>query len=246
MTVRFGRLRDRAQKCRGRTGAPVPADAELIGADAERRLAVEIGIARQAELARRPRPRPAMPDCRCADRRPRTRRGRRDTGSRRRDSVRSGGNTAGVRDSSSRSAPSRSQSSKSSCWPRMKISPLIDDEPPSTRPRGQTMARPPLPSRGLGLEQAREAFVVDGPVIADRKLQPEIPIRAAGLQQQHAAGGSADKPVGDHAAGRTRADDDVVIAAVLPSRSVRYCSIDARSGSMPRPGLVAERRSCRR
>ena len=67
--------------------------------------------------------------------------------------------------------------------------------------------------RRLGPEQAREPLVVDGPVVADRKLQPEIPIRSAGLQQQHAAGRIRRQSVRDHAAGRARADDDVVITA---------------------------------
>src|SRR6201998_3496644 len=43
-------LRDRAQEGRGRAGAPMPSDAELIAADAEGRLAIEIRIARKAKL----------------------------------------------------------------------------------------------------------------------------------------------------------------------------------------------------
>ncbi len=42
----------------------------------------------------------------------------------------------------------RAQSSKSSCWPRMKISPLIELEPPRMRPRGHAIARPAVPSDG--------------------------------------------------------------------------------------------------
>jgi len=45
-------------------------------------------------------------------------------------------------------APNRSQSSKSSCWPRMKISPLIELDPPTMRPRGHWTARPAVPSDG--------------------------------------------------------------------------------------------------
>src|SRR6185437_7161882 len=48
-----GPFRGRLQKCRRGTGAPAPANSELIGADAERAFAIEIGIARQAELGAR-------------------------------------------------------------------------------------------------------------------------------------------------------------------------------------------------
>ena len=65
---------------------------------------------------------------------------------------------------------------------------------------------------GFGVEQAGEALVVDRSVVTDGELQPEIPVGAAGFQQQHAAGRIGGEAVGDDAAGGTRTDNDVVVA----------------------------------
>jgi len=50
MTVRFFRCAIGWRNAEGRAGAPMPPDAELIAADAEGGLAIEIRIARQAKL----------------------------------------------------------------------------------------------------------------------------------------------------------------------------------------------------
>jgi hypothetical protein len=98
--------------------------------------------------------------------------------------------------------------------------PLIALDPPSTRPRGHTMRA----AAGLGLpfggELPRQARVVDGAEVAHRQAQPEAVRRAAGLQQQHAAGRVGAQPVGQHAAGRTGTDDDVVEAAAAGAGSL--------------------------
>jgi hypothetical protein len=63
----------------------------------------------------------------------------------------------------------------------------------------------------FGGEQAGEPLVVDGSVIANRKLEPEVAVGSSRLQQQDAAGRIGGQPVRDHATGRTRADDNVII-----------------------------------
>ena len=93
-------MRDRLQEGRRRTGAPMPADAELVAADAVRRLAVEIRDCAAVQTRRRLRPRLRTRRCCCADWKPRTRRGRHGTGFRRPNNVRSAGNTAAIRGSS--------------------------------------------------------------------------------------------------------------------------------------------------
>ena len=66
---------------------------------------------------------------------------------------------------------------------------------------------------GLGVEQAREARVVDGLEIAHRQVQPEVAVGLARFQQQHLHRRLGREPVGQHAAGRSGADDDVVVGA---------------------------------
>ena len=45
---------------------------------------------------------------------------------------------------------------------------------------------------GLGLEHPVRARIADGEQIADRNVEPDPVVLAAGLQQQHPSGGSAD------------------------------------------------------
>ena len=67
----------------------------------------------------------------------------------------------------------------------------------------------------LGVEQARVAGVVDGPEIADRQVDPEAAIRAAGLEQQDPRIGIGGQAVREHAARRTGPDDHVVVDAMV-------------------------------
>src|SRR5258708_22622362 len=62
----------------------------------------------------------------------------------------------------------------------------------------------------FGGEQAGEPLVVDGSVIADRKLEPEVAVGSSRLQQQDAAGRVGGQPVRDHPNRRTPADDNVI------------------------------------
>ena len=238
-------MQDRLQECRCRTGAPMPADAELIAADAERRLAVEIGIARQPEFDAGIDPR-----------------------------LGSGVVVAQVRHLELAEAavilalaalvafvapevrqqfaiaPAR----RAEPFPVVEILVLAANEDQAVdrrRAAEHAAARPDdrAAARGLarlGLEQARKALVVDRAVVADRQLEPEISIGAAGLQQQHAAGRIGRQPVRDHAAGRSGADDDVVIALSrhASSRRIRPSGIfrsTTRSGSNPEARIVAQR-----
>ena len=80
---------------------------------------------------------------------------------------------------------------------------------------------------GLGLIAPAELGVEDGPIVADRDVQPGIAIGPPGLQQQHPVGGIRGQPVGEHTAGRAGPDHDEVVdvrhllAASLPERPSR-------------------------
>src|SRR5690606_38856081 len=69
---------------------------------------------------------------------------------------------------------------------------------------------------GFGGELPREPGVVDGAKVPDRQTQPEIAAAAARLDQEDTAAGVGAEPVGQHAACRARADNDVVVAPGPP------------------------------
>ena len=84
----------------------------------------------------------------------------------------------------------------------------------------------------LGLEHPVRARIADREQIADRNVEPDPVVAAAGFQQQHALAGIGGQPVGQHAAGRARADDDVVVFAfdrcrrpALAPIGVPYCGL---------------------
>ena len=79
---------------------------------------------------------------------------------------------------------------------------------------------------GLGLEHPVAARIADQEQITDRDVKPYPVVMPAGFQQQHALPGIGRQPIGQHAAGRTRAHHDIVIVAVkihraIPSRYTR-------------------------
>ena len=65
----------------------------------------------------------------------------------------------------------------------------------------------------LGLEHPVRARIADGKKVADRDVKPDPVVHAAGFEQQHAHAGIGRQSVRQHAAGRARADDDVVVLA---------------------------------
>ena len=69
------------------------------------------------------------------------------------------------------------------------------------------------PRLGLGLEHPVGARIADREQVADRDVKPDPVVLAAGFEQQHAVLRVGREPVGQHAAGRARADDDVVVLA---------------------------------
>ena len=63
---------------------------------------------------------------------------------------------------------------------------------------------------GLGAVHPVDGGVVKSHAVANRRFEPEVVVRAARLQQQHAVRARGAQAVGEHATGRTGADDDVV------------------------------------
>ncbi len=94
----------------------------------------------------------------------------------------------------------------------MKNMPLIDEEPPITRPRGTPSTRP----FRCGSGSLRYPQVIAGSRNARSRpsgsSDQEAIVAAAGLDQQHANLGIRAQSIREHAAGRAGADDDVVVA----------------------------------
>ena len=65
----------------------------------------------------------------------------------------------------------------------------------------------------FGLEHPVRARIADGEQIADRDVEPDPVVAAAGFEHQHAVVRIGRQPIRQHAAGRARADDDVVVFA---------------------------------
>ena len=62
----------------------------------------------------------------------------------------------------------------------------------------------------LGLEHPVGARIVHRLEVADRNMDPDVAVVAAGLEQEHAGASVGGQPVGQHASGRAGADNDVV------------------------------------
>jgi hypothetical protein len=65
----------------------------------------------------------------------------------------------------------------------------------------------------LALKAPVDARIAEQKRQPDRHVNPVIVVLAAGFQEQHFDGRIGAQPVGEHAAGRTRADDHVIEAA---------------------------------
>ena len=98
------------------------------------------------------------------------------------------------------------------------------------------------PGLGFGLEAPVHLRVADTIEITDRDMDPGVGVLAAGLQQQHRGVLRRGQPVGERAARRARADDDVVeclrahvVYGLLDPRPSRAASLEAlNSPTIPR------------
>ena len=70
------------------------------------------------------------------------------------------------------------------------------------------------PGDRVGIVHPVDARIEEGPAIADRQLDPDRPVGSPRLDQQHARLAVRRQPVGQHAAGRPGADDDIVVSIV--------------------------------
>ena len=77
----------------------------------------------------------------------------------------------------------------------------------------------------FGLEHPVRARIADREQIADRDVVPDPVVAAAGFEQQHAILGIRRKAIGQHAAGRARADNDVVVFAFERRRVCHVVSV---------------------
>jgi hypothetical protein len=95
-------------------------------------------------------------------------------------------------------------------------------------------AAPVEPRYRLGLELPGNLRVIDVAVEPGRNVDPEIAVLAAGLDHQNARAGIGREPVGQHAAGRTGADDDKIVFRVEIHQLLQLRNrVQARCNSAP-------------
>jgi hypothetical protein len=84
---------------------------------------------------------------------------------------------------------------------------------------------------GLGAVHPVQARVVERQAVANRHADLKTPVAAAGLEQQHAVPSAGRQARGQHAAGRARADDDVVERRHRPERATGAAANRAAEGT---------------
>src|SRR5207249_11116141 len=90
---------------------------------------------------------------------------------------------------------------------------------------------PPIVEPGLGLRVVAPVEHAVLPELAepDRDVDQGIRVAPAGLQKQHADRRIGGEPIGENAARRSRADDDVVVA-LAPGRLYSRPAASRRTG----------------
>ena len=73
----------------------------------------------------------------------------------------------------------------------------------------------------LGLVQPIDFGIVEQLAVAERDVNPDMSIMAAGFEQEHAVTAGFGEAVGEHAAGRSGADDDVIEPCFVRNRRHR-------------------------
>ena len=76
-----------------------------------------------------------------------------------------------------------------------------------------------------GREEPIGALVADRKEIAGRNVEPDPIVEAAGFQHEHALGGISREAIGQDAARRPRADDDVVVRPLESRAAFRHAPI---------------------
>ena len=93
----------------------------------------------------------------------------------------------------------------------MKNMPLIDEDPPSTRPRAHVHDAPVHVRLGLADIAPGERRIPERAHHSERHADHQAIVAAARLHQQHANLRILAQSIGEHAARRAGADDDVVV-----------------------------------
>ena len=70
----------------------------------------------------------------------------------------------------------------------------------------------------LGLVQPVDLGIVEQLAVTERNMNPDMAVMAAGFDEQHAMAAGFGEPVGEHAAGRAGADNDVVEPRLVRNR----------------------------
>ncbi|EJT83368.1 hypothetical protein PPS11_36020 [Pseudomonas putida S11] len=88
--------------------------------------------------------------------------------------------------------------------------PLIEEQPPSTLPRGYAQRTTAQGGLRLGLEAPVGARVADAIEVTDGDMDPGIVVAPTRFQQQHSAGRIGGQTIGQQATGGTGTYDHVV------------------------------------
>src|SRR6201987_2354643 len=70
----------------------------------------------------------------------------------------------------------------------------------------------------LGLVQPIDFGIVEQLAVTERNVNPDVPVVAAGFDKQHPMAAGFGEPVGEHATGRSGADDDVIEPSFFQKR----------------------------
>jgi hypothetical protein len=70
----------------------------------------------------------------------------------------------------------------------------------------------------LGLVQPVDFGIVEQLAVAERDVNPDMPVMAAGFEKQYAMAAGFGEPVGEHAAGRAGADDNEIKPCFVRNR----------------------------
>ena len=98
----------------------------------------------------------------------------------------------------------------------------------------------------LGLVHPVDGFFLEQLAVAERHMDPDVAFLRAGLEQQHRMLAVRAQPIGQHAAGRARADDDVVEFGGFSRATLSMNSLAQRATSGIRSNIPAGLRANRR
>src|SRR5882757_405033 len=97
---------------------------------------------------------------------------------------------------------------------------------------------------GLGLVHPVDGFFLEQPSVAERNVDPDVGVLWSGFEQQHRMLAVRAQPIGEHAAGRARANDDVIEFGSVGRRTCGMLTAHAEDDYRMRLKLQATWTAC--